>query len=212
MLRGKTILVCSPHTDDGEFGCGATLARFLREGKRVYYAVFSTCQQSVPKGFPLDVLEKEQSASAKALGIGPRNVKIFDFPVRHFPAHRQAILETLVALRKKIKPDIVFMPSARDIHQDHATIAHETRRAFKNTVLLGYELPWNTRHFKGNLFVTVEKKDLDKKIRALACYRSQQFRHYADKELVVALARVRGAHAAVQYAEGFELINGVLTR
>ena len=46
------ILVLSPHTDDGEIGAGGTIARFVEEEKEIYYVAFSSCEASVPKGFP----------------------------------------------------------------------------------------------------------------------------------------------------------------
>ena len=50
----KKVLVLAPHTDDGELGCGGTVARLLEEGCEVHFAVFSTCAESVPAGFPAD--------------------------------------------------------------------------------------------------------------------------------------------------------------
>ena len=38
----KNILVLAPHTDDGEFGCGGTIAKLIDQGKNVFYAAFST--------------------------------------------------------------------------------------------------------------------------------------------------------------------------
>lgn len=55
----KTILVLAPHTDDGELGCGGSIVRFLEEGKEVYYVAFSTAEDSVPEGFPKNILEME---------------------------------------------------------------------------------------------------------------------------------------------------------
>ena len=54
-----TVLVLAPHTDDGELGCGGTIARFLEEGKEVYYVAFSTCRTSVPEGYPEDILKTD---------------------------------------------------------------------------------------------------------------------------------------------------------
>ena len=45
MTVPANILVLAPHTDDGELGCGATLARYVKEGSRVSYAAFSLCQK-----------------------------------------------------------------------------------------------------------------------------------------------------------------------
>ena len=54
----KNILVLAPHTDDGELGLGGTISRLIEDGKKVTYVAFSTAQQSVPEGFPKDILRK----------------------------------------------------------------------------------------------------------------------------------------------------------
>lgn len=41
----KTVLVLAPHTDDGEFGCGGSIAKFVRQGARVVYVAFSAAEQ-----------------------------------------------------------------------------------------------------------------------------------------------------------------------
>jgi len=46
------ILVLAPHTDDGEFGCGGSIAKFTMDGKNVFYAAFSTAEKSVPDHLP----------------------------------------------------------------------------------------------------------------------------------------------------------------
>ena len=35
MKNTEKILVLGPHTDDGEFGCGGTIAKFIEEGKEL---------------------------------------------------------------------------------------------------------------------------------------------------------------------------------
>ena len=96
------ILVLAPNTDDGEFGCGATIAKFIEQKKEVYYIAFSTCEESVPKGFPKNILEIEVKKATSELGIKPDNLIIKNYPVRRFNEHRQEILEDLVLLRKKL--------------------------------------------------------------------------------------------------------------
>ena len=53
----QKILILAPHTDDGEFGCGASINKWVEEGKEVYYATFSACKQSVLPQFPEDILD-----------------------------------------------------------------------------------------------------------------------------------------------------------
>ena len=55
MKNYNNILVLAPHTDDGELGVGGTISRFIEEGANVYYAAFSTAEQSVPEGFEKDI-------------------------------------------------------------------------------------------------------------------------------------------------------------
>ena len=54
----KRVLVLAPHTDDGEFGCGATLARLVDGGTDVRYVAFSIATRSLPEGFPPDTLAR----------------------------------------------------------------------------------------------------------------------------------------------------------
>ena len=148
-----TVLVLGPHTDDGEFGCGGTIARFIEEGKDVYYATFSCAEESVPPGLPRDILLKEVKAASNILGIKKDNLLIYRYRVRRFAHHRQEILEDLVKLNRDLKPDLVLMPSNHALHQDHFTIATEGLRAFKFTSILGYEMPWNNIVFTTTSFV-----------------------------------------------------------
>ena len=55
----KRILALAPHTDDVEFGAGGSVARWIEEGKEMFYAAFSIAEKSVPEGFPKNVLEQE---------------------------------------------------------------------------------------------------------------------------------------------------------
>ena len=203
-LGFKRALVLAPHTDD-EFGCAGSVCRISEEGTEIFYAAFSTCAESVPAGFPKDVLAKEVMRSTEALGIPKENVVLFDFRVRYFTSARQDILEELVRLRKDWSPDLVFAPASSDIHQDHRVIADECGRAFKASTILGYELPWNCLRFRHSCFLEIRPEHLERKLQAVACYESQKFRPYADPEFIRSLARVRGVQAGFQLAETFEV-------
>ena len=100
---GKKILVVSPHTDDGELGCGGSIAKFIEEGNDVEYIALSCCEKSVPEGCPSDILKREVKKATKVLGI--TQPILFDFEVREFPKFRQEILDTLIRLKNKIQPD-----------------------------------------------------------------------------------------------------------
>jgi len=210
MLNVERVLVLAPHTDDGEFGCGATLAKLAEQGIAVYYVAFSICEASVPEGFPKDILDTEVRKATQVLGVESDDLLVYRYPVRRFPQYRQEILEELVRLRRKIEPDLVLLPSSDDIHQDHQVVSQEGLRAFKHASILGYEMTWNNLTFIASAFVHLEKCHIDKKIAALRQYESQQHRIYADEGFIRGLSRVRGAQASVEYAEAFQVIRWVI--
>ena len=206
----STVLLLAPHTDDGEFGCGGTIARLLELNVRVVYVAFSICQQSIPEGLPLDILKTEMLHSMAHYGILEENRVILDYPVRNFASHRQEILDDMIGLGRKYQPDLVFMPSAHDIHQDHHTIAKEAMRAFKRTTLLGYEVPWNNYTFNNQAYICLEERHIQKKIGAIACYDTQKERNYAEESFIRGLARTHGVQVGSEYAEVFEVVRWII--
>ena len=204
------ILVLAPHTDDGEFGCGGSVARFIEDGKEIYYAAFSTAEESVPDPWPKDILKTEVKEATKRLGIPQDNVIIYNFKVRELSYHRQEILEKLVKIKNDICPDLVFLPSSNDLHQDHSTVSIEGIRAFKNTTILGYEIPWNNIQFQAESFIILSEENIDTKLNALDAYDSQQGKGYANEEFIRSLARTRGVQIGSRYAEAFEVIRWVM--
>lgn len=202
----NNILVLAPHTDDGELGLGGTIRYLIELGKKVTYVAFSTAQQSVPDGFPKDVLKTEVKLATTRLGVLPENLIIYNYEVRKLGYVRQEILEELIRLRKSSDFDLVFIPSLHDIHQDHTTIAQEGLRAFKNTTMLGYELIWNNLTFNTQCFVKLEKHHIEAKVEALKAYESQGARDYLSSEFIYSLAKARGVQAGCPYAEAFEVV------
>ena len=206
----KNALVLAPHTDDGELGCGGTIAMLLENNVNVFYAAFSTAEQSLPKNLPKNTLKIEVENATKSLGINKENLIIFNYEVRKLNYSRQEILEKLIDLKRNISFDLVFIPSLNDIHQDHKTIAEEGLRAFKNVTILGYELIWNNLNFNTSCFIKLEKKHITKKVEALKEYKSQFGRNYMSKDFIFSLAKTRGVQIGCEYAEALEVIRLVI--
>jgi LmbE family N-acetylglucosaminyl deacetylase len=201
----RRALVLAPHTDDGEFGCGGTMARLVEAGAEVRYVAFSIATRSLPPGFAPDTLAREVREATTELGISDANLTVHDFDVRTFPEHRQEILELLIEVWNDWQPDAVFQPSLHDVHQDHQTIAQEGLRAFKRTTILGYEIPWNNFDFSYQAYIALEKPHIERKVAALAKYASQQHRRYANGEYVWNVARTHGTNVNRDYAEVFQV-------
>ncbi len=206
----KKILILAPHTDDGEFGCGGSISRFIEEGAEVYYAAFSLAEESVPEGLPKDILLTEVKAATEVLNIPQENLLIYRYPVRKLSYYRQELLEDLVKIKHEINPDLVFTPSKHDVHQDHSTVTNEALRAFKFTSILGYELPWNNYFFETTCFIHLKERHVLKKLESLKCYRSQIGRNYSSEEYIKGLALTRGIQVGGKYAETFNLLRWIL--
>jgi N-acetylglucosamine malate deacetylase 1 len=206
----RRVLVLAPHTDDGEFGCGGTMARLADAGTEVRYVAFSIATKSLPEGFPPDTLAREVREATAALGIPEQNLTVHDFEVRTFPERRQEVLELLIGLWEDWQPDAVFQPSHHDVHQDHQVIAAEGLRAFKRTTILGYEIPWNNFDFAYQAYVSLERSHIERKTDALTKYASQQHRRYADPEYIWNIARTHGINVNREYAEVFEVYRVVV--
>ncbi len=206
----KNVFVLAPHTDDGELGAGGTIAKLIENGANVYYFAFSTAEESVPDGLPKDILKTEVVNATAKLGIKRENVIIYCYQVRKLNYARQDILEDLIKYKRKIVPDLVLMPSLHDIHQDHATIAQEGLRAFKNCTILGYELIWNNLTFNTTSFIKLDKKHIQHKCNALKEYKSQDGRAYMSEDFIFSLAKTRGVQIGTEYAESFEVLRWII--
>ena len=79
--------------------------------------------------------------------------------------------------------------------------------------ILSYEVlsetEWNEngKSFNPNYFVSLDKSDINKKVKAFLKYRSQvkKFPHPRSKEAIVNLSKVRGSQAFMKYAEAFKV-------
>ena len=189
---------------------GATISRLTNEGADVHLLVFCNAWQSLPEGHAQDTLIKEQYRAAEALGIPPDNIQFEDIPVRDFPEHRQEILDRLIIAKQTIQPNIVFCPSLQDNHQDHHTLACEAQRAFKNVTLFGWILPWNVQTEVRHLFVEVNAHDVERKLRAMACYESQGARSYGNPETLSLHSKLGGLVVSADNAEVFEVLRIVI--
>lgn len=209
------ILILAPHTDDGEFGAGGSIAKWIEFGHEIYYVAFSFCliapgREPDPSHMCSSAPSSEAKAAMEILGISLKNVTLLNYPVRNFPVFRQQILDEMIRLRDEIKPDVIVLPSDADTHQDHITIFYEGFRAFKRSSIVGYEIPYNNKQFNANLFIPLSQEHVDHKIEAIKCYKSQFGRIQDTPDFIRSLAVMRGAQIGVKYAEAFSVARWIL--
>lgn len=207
------VLILSPHTDDAELGCGASIAKMVEEGAEIQWIVFSIAEDSLPGHLPKDTLKREFVDVLGHLGLQESNAIVHEYQVRRLLERRQDILEELVSVRRDFNPDLVLAPSPCDVHQDHQAVSNEATRAFKmHASIVGYELPWNHLTFRSGMFIRLEKRHLEKKVELLQCYKSQyeKGRNYFSPDFIFGLSRVRGTQCNYPLAEAFEVIRWMI--
>lgn len=202
-MPNLTILAISPHTDDAEMGAGGYLAALAEGGADVH--AMALCVGDRIGGAVRD----EFYAAMGIIGVPRSNLSCYVFESRYLPDRRQGILEEMIEKGERIRPDLVLVPTTMDTHQDHRTATFEAIRAFRETSVLGYELPWsNGRGFCGTFYVPLQEKHVETKLQAIAAYESQNYRHYGG-DYVRHLARVRGGQIKREYAECYEVVRWV---
>ena len=206
------VLVLAPHADDAEIGCGGTMARFIEQEAELSVVVFSTAEDSLPEGAPKDLLVREFHAAMDVLGLPDDRRLVYKYRVRRMHEVRQEVLDTCIQLQDIFDPDIVFIPSGHDVHQDHQVLYMEGLRAFRDCSIYGYELPRNHLEFHNQGFACLEDRHLSVKLEMLKCYKSQHdlCRPYFSPDFIVSLARVRGVQVGSQFAEAFEVYRSIL--
>jgi len=198
---GKKVCFIGAHPDDIEIGCGALIAHIA--GQTELRCVTLSDNQKNPL---LKNVVKEHRQSMAVLGVPKENVIVGQFETRRFPQARQEILEYLINLNKEFKPEIVFVHTKADIHQDHATVTEETLRAFRGTTVLGFDVIRSSYGFFPNFLVEVTEADVEKKIASMAEYHTYDSKYYFDPMVTRATLIRHGALAERKFAEGFDIL------
>lgn len=197
----RRVLFIGAHPDDIELGCGALIAHIISQAEVMCVTLSDNQKNPALKNLP-----EEHYRSMAALGVQEKNVVLGQFETRRFPELRQEILEYMIQLNRSFSPEIVFVHTKADIHQDHGTITEEALRAYRGTSVLGYDVLRSSYGFFPNFLVEVTEQDVECKIAALAEYKTYASKYYFDPQIQRATMIRHGALAERPYAEGFDIL------
>lgn len=200
-FSGSRVLFVGAHPDDIELGCGALIHHIIQQAELMCVTLSNN-----KKNPDLKSIEDEHHQAMRILGVPDKNVVVGEFETRRFPQARQEILEYFINLNKTFQPDIVFVHTKADIHQDHGTITEEALRAFRGTTVLGYDVIRSSYGFFPSFLVEVDESDVQAKLDALACYHTYANRYYFDPDVTRATLIRNGALAERKFAEGFDIL------
>ena len=198
---GKRVLFLGAHPDDIELGCGALLHHIV-EQTDVLCVTLSDNQ----KNPDLQNVKDEHYEAMVVLGVPKEKVILGTFATRVFPDSRQEILEYFLKLRRDFNPDLIFVHSKQDVHQDHNTMTDEALRAFRGITLLGFDVVRSSYGFFPHFLAEVTEEDVNKKIEALAKYETYRDRYYFNSELTRSIMVRHGALAECPFAERFDIL------
>ena len=195
------VLCLGAHSDDIEIGLGGTLLTLLHAGVEldVHWCVASAA----------GARSEEAHNSAKAFLRGAKSLRIelADFKDGFFPYEGGRLKAWIEDLKGRASPDIIFTHRCDDAHQDHRELCQLTWNAFRNHIVLEYEIPkWDGDLGRPNLFVPIRAADLERKIDLLEThFGTQRSKDWFDGETFRGLARLRGmeCRAEERYAEAF---------
>lgn len=198
---GKRVLFLGAHPDDIELGCGALLHHIVR-----HTGVLCVTLSDNQKNPDLKDVVTEHYEAMAVLGVAKEQVILGPFTTRVFHDTRQEILEYFLKLRRDFRPDMIFVHSKQDVHQDHLTMTDEALRAFRGITVLGFDVVRSSYGFFPHFLVEVTEDDVNKKIEALSKYETYRDRYYFNSELTRSIMLRHGALAERPFAEGFDIL------
>jgi len=198
---GKRVLFLGAHPDDIELGCGALIHHIVKQTE-----ILCVTLSDNQKNPDLKNVKSELYQAMQVLGVPEKKIIFGPFTTRVFPDARQEILEYFLQLRRDFQPDLIFVHSKQDVHQDHLTMTDEALRAFRGITVLGFDVVRSSYGFFPHFLVEVTEEDVNKKIEALTCYETYRDKYYFNTELTRSIMIRHGALAECPFAEGFDIL------
>lgn len=200
--RVRTVLCLGAHADDIEIGCGAALAELLAQNHGeidVHWVVFSADERR---------RQEAQDAAKRLLADARRRtVTVHGFRDTCFPYEGAAIKERFGELRNEVVPDAIFTHRREDLHQDHRVLSELTWCAFRDHLILEYEIPkYEGDLGQPNLFFPVAEAACRRKIDTLLdAFTSQRDKPWFSADTFWSLLRLRGVecNSPTRFAEAF---------
>lgn len=213
------VLIIAPHPDDEILGCGATIAKHVRDGDEVTIVISTNAHIGAPELYTADKVKKVRQESLDAHNyLGVKDTIFLDFPapaLNTFPEYKISL--SFSKIFNMIKPAYLYIPYPGDLHQDHKAIYRSAlvsaRPNGENGIqkVLCYETlsetdwgPYQEKGFIPNCFVNVSET-FHHKLNAMRLYTSQlkEPPHLRSLHTIEALSIYRGATIGVNYAEAF---------
>lgn len=232
-LRNKNVMLIVAHPDDELLGCGATFNRLVNEfNSNVKVLILGEGITSRADTRDADQWDSELKIHRNNIreaqkAIGYQSMSIYDFPDNRFDSI--ALLDIIKVIEKEkreFKPDAIFTHHGGDLNIDHQRVFEAVITACRpmqhestNTIIT-FETPSGTewrassdpRHFIPNLFVKVDAKNVEAKIKGMESYEFEKrsFPHPRSPEALRIQAKRWGISIGSEFAEAFCIIRQIV--
>ena len=195
------ILCLGAHSDDIEIGCGGTILKLAEEYPKAqfYWVVFSAEGQRAEEAY--------KSAERFLSNITSKVIDIQAFRDSYFPFVGATVKDHFVRLKNDFDPDLILTHFAKDAHQDHRLISELTWNAFRNNLILEYEIPkYDADLGNPNLYVHLNESLVQEKISKICkVFSSQSGKEWFGEDSFRSIMRIRGleSNSPSKYSEAF---------
>jgi LmbE family N-acetylglucosaminyl deacetylase len=199
--RLDRLVAVGAHCDDIAIGAGGTLLAMClaRPGVRVDAMVLT--------GGGSEREHEEHAALAAFCPGAELRLTVHKLTDGRLPAQWDEAKAAVEELRGQTEPDLVLAPRTDDVHQDHRGLAELMTTAFRDHLVLGYEIAkWDGDLGRMAAYQPLSSEIAERKVALLQeHYPSQRHRPWYDREAFLGLARIRGIECHARYAEAFAI-------
>ena len=201
------ILFIGAHADDIEIGCGGTLLKLYKKNK-IYNFIATNSEYRDEDG----KLVRSANDAEKDIFRCYKNKKIDNIIGNSKCLHlhnNEKIRSELLKLKKKILPDVVFIPWNHDPHQDHKNLSEASLSVFRdidNIIMYRSNWYYSVNNFKKNLIIDISDH-FKNKLKLVSNFKSE-IKRTKSKWLknITNESILNGQILNCRYAEGFEIV------
>jgi LmbE family N-acetylglucosaminyl deacetylase len=174
----RRILAIGAHPDDIEVGCSG----LVQSNSEVHFVILSQGE----KGADAEVRSLEAQSSARLLNASLSLYDLSDTLI--------SIKDAAPIIEKEIEnfsPTLILTMAKIDTHQDHKAVYEATKVATRDVhcTVLSYIGPSSAEWFHPTWFVPITPEQMEKKLQAVMCHKSQKDRSYLTNEYLTVTAK-----------------------
>jgi LmbE family N-acetylglucosaminyl deacetylase len=222
------LLVITAHPDDAELMFGGTINKYKREGNRVDILIVTNGENWNRLGVEnreeiISMRQSEAKNAAELLKVDSISfLNVIDGLV-----NSKELIDILITQIRRFNPNMILSHSEMESHFDHKEVITAVKRVCNQfcepaPIINPF---WNCKEepvsdFKGlfshhfsdgaknsqTKYLSLEKEDIDKKIEAILCHKSQFVEEGKIRDKINTEAHFNGIKSGVEYAEVFDFI------